>query len=85
MTGIATMTWLLAVFELSSAARRTILITAAVAAVLAVVAPLLAALALRDGATFPVWWLGLSGLMWIAIATVAISRRRELGLGGNDE
>ena len=78
-TTLATMLSLLSLFAIGSAERGYLWRTLSAALVLAVIAPLLAALALNTGsAGFPIWWIGLSALFSLAAIASAIDRHREL-------
>ena len=85
-----TMLWLVSVFDMGYSNGGWLWAASAVALVLGVVAPFVAALALSpDGASVPTWWIGLSVLFGVATAMVAIAQHRELaraargGLGGS--
>lgn len=74
-----TMFSLVALFAVGSAKKDRIWSSTAAALALGVIAPLVAALALRtDSANIPTWWIGLSALFGVATLASAIARRREL-------
>lgn len=79
LSTVTTMLSLVALFAVGSAKKGQLWVSSAAALALGVIAPLVAALAVRtDSASFPTWWIGLSALFGVATVASAVARRREI-------